>query len=233
MAAAARAAAQWEAWVENSAKAASTAAAGKVVGAGAVVVRVEVSSAELEGRPAEAAVKAAISVPYLARTVAGMAWAGTVAAVGARRTPSPLLGPIGRQRRAVRRQHDAPRADFRPDTAQRRPSELLSGTPMSAPAQPAGPKHIPKILVVEDTKLAAECLCMVLKELGCTTDHAEDGAEALEHLMMDSEMYSLVLMDLRMPVMDGFDATLAIRKMGIDLPVIAVTADETFDTRRR
>ena len=40
-------------------------------------------------------------------------------------------------------------------------------------------------------------------------------------------------MDLRMPVMDGFDATLAIRKMGIDLPVIAVTADETFDTRRR
>jgi CheY-like chemotaxis protein len=74
---------------------------------------------------------------------------------------------------------------------------------------------------------------MVLKELGCATDHAEDGAEALEHLMMDSEMYSLVLMDLRMPVMDGFDATLAIRKMGIDLPVIAVTADETFDTRRR
>ena len=84
MAAAARAAAQWEAWVENSAKAAPKAAAGKVVGARAVVVRVEVSSAELEGRPAEAAVKAAISVPYLARTVAGTAWAGTVAAVGAR-----------------------------------------------------------------------------------------------------------------------------------------------------
>lgn len=95
MAAVARAAAQWEAWVENSAKAASTAAAGKVVGAGAVVVRVEVSSAELEGRPAEAAVKAAISVPYLARTVAGMAWAGTVAAVGARRTPSAMPAPIG------------------------------------------------------------------------------------------------------------------------------------------
>ena len=99
MAAAARAAAQWEAWVENSAKAASTAAAGKVVGAGAVVVRVEVSSAELEGRPAEAAVKAAISVPYLARTVAGMAWAGTVAAVGARTPrfalPAPTTHALG------------------------------------------------------------------------------------------------------------------------------------------
>ena len=51
---------------------------------------------------------------------------------------------------------------------------------MSAPTPPAGPKHVPRVLVVEDTLLAAECLCMVLKELGCTTDHAEDGAEALE-----------------------------------------------------
>ena len=233
MAAAARAAAQWEAWVENSAKAVPKAAAGKVVGARAVVVRVEVSSAELEGRPAEAAVKAAISVPYLARTVAGTAWAGTVAAVGARMQSSALPATIGRPTARFWPPARRSASSARSAAAKRRPSELLSGTPMSAPAQPAGPKHIPKILVVEDTKLAAECLCMVLKELGCATDHAEDGAEALEHLMMDSEMYSLVLMDLRMPVMDGFDATLAIRKMGIDLPVIAVTADETFDTRRR
>ena len=84
----------------------------------------------------------------------------------------------------------------------------------------------PKILVVEDTKMAADMLCMVLNELGCASDHAEDGAEALEILCMDSDLYSLVLMDLRMPVMDGFDATRAIRKMGIELPVIAVTADE-------
>ena len=81
--------------------------------------------------------------------------------------------------------------------------------------------------------MAADMLCMVLNELGCASDHAEDGAEALEILCMDSDLYSLVLMDLRMPVMDGFDATRAIRKMGIELPVIAVTADECFDTRAR
>tara|TARA_B100000787_G_scaffold152783_1_gene126654 strand:+ start:219 stop:614 length:396 start_codon:yes stop_codon:yes gene_type:complete len=98
---------------------------------------------------------------------------------------------------------------------------------------------MPKILVVEDTMMAAEVLCMVLENLGCAADHVEDGAQALEILCMDSEMYSLVLMDLRMPVMDGFEATRAIRKMGcvgidgLDLPVIAVTADETFDTRSR
>jgi len=81
--------------VENSAKAAPMAAAGKVAGARVVVVTVEVLSAELEARPAEAAVKAAISVPYLARTVAGTAWAGTVAAVEARRAPRFAL-PVAR-----------------------------------------------------------------------------------------------------------------------------------------
>ena len=71
------------------------AAAGKVAGARAVVVTVEVLSAELEARPAEAAVKAAISVPYLARMVAGTAWADTVAAVEARRAPRSAL-PVAR-----------------------------------------------------------------------------------------------------------------------------------------
>ena len=81
--------------MENSAKAAPMAAAGKVAGARVVVVTVEVLSAELEARPAEVAVKAAISVPYLARTVAGTAWAGTVAAVEARRAPRFAL-PVAR-----------------------------------------------------------------------------------------------------------------------------------------
>ena len=67
------------------AKAAPRAAAGQVVGARAVVVTVEASSAELEGGSAEVAVKAAISAPYLARMVAGTAWEGKEAAVEARR----------------------------------------------------------------------------------------------------------------------------------------------------
>ena len=87
------------------------------------------------------------------------------------------------------------------------------------------------VLVVEDTQAAAQMLCMVLQELGCTTDHAEDGAVALELLVMDADKYNLILMDLRMPVMDGLDATRAIKKMGIKVPVVAVTADETFETR--
>lgn len=89
------------------------------------------------------------------------------------------------------------------------------------------------ILVVEDTELAAEMLCAVLQELGCTTEHAEDGAVALECLLMDADKFQLILMDLRMPVMDGFDATRAIKNMGIEVPVVALTADETFETRAK
>ena len=74
------------------AKAAPRAAAGQVVGARAVVVTVEASSAELEGGSAEVAVKAAISAPYLARMVAGTAWEGTEAAVEARRAARSALG---------------------------------------------------------------------------------------------------------------------------------------------
>ena len=74
------------------AKAAPRAAAGQVVGARAVVVTVEASSAELEGGSAEVAVKAAISAPYLARMVAGTAWEGTEAAVEARRAGRSALG---------------------------------------------------------------------------------------------------------------------------------------------
>ena len=74
------------------AKAAPRAAAGQVVGARAVVVTVEASSAELEGGPAVVAVKAAISAPLLARMVAGTAWEGTEAAVEARRAARSALG---------------------------------------------------------------------------------------------------------------------------------------------
>jgi len=90
----------------------------------------------------------------------------------------------------------------------------------------------PHILVVEDTEMCADVLRMLLKKLGCSSDHAKDGAAALEMLMFaEPGFYSLILMDLRMPVMDGFAATKAIKRFGETMPVIALTADMGFDTR--
>lgn len=93
----------------------------------------------------------------------------------------------------------------------------------------------PHVLIVEDTDMCATVIAMMLSKLGCSSDHAENGAEAVEMLRnADPSLYSLVLMDLRMPVMDGFEATRAIKQdLKMSLPVVALSADETFDTREK
>jgi len=95
--------------------------------------------------------------------------------------------------------------------------------------------HAPHVLVVEDTEMCAMVICMLLKKLGCSTDHAENGQEALNLLeQAEPGLYSLVLMDLRMPVMDGFEATKHIKsKLQLTVPVVALTAEEGLDTRDR
>ena len=58
--------------------------------------------------------------------------------------------------------------------------------------------------------------------------------QALEQLMFSEPgLHTLVLMDLRMNVMDGFSAAMAIKKMGMDVPIIAVTADGRSALLRR
>ena len=92
--------------------------------------------------------------------------------------------------------------------------------------------EMPHVLVVDDTAVCADVIRMLLKQLGCSSDHASDGVEALEKLMfVEPGLYSLVLMDLRMPKKDGFDATRAIKQMGMDVPVVALTADDSTGTR--
>jgi len=91
----------------------------------------------------------------------------------------------------------------------------------------------PHVLVVEDTEMCATVVRILLGKLGCSSDHAENGAQAVDLLRhAEPGLYSLVIMDLRMPVMDGFEATCAIREeLQMTLPVVALTADETFGTR--
>jgi len=92
----------------------------------------------------------------------------------------------------------------------------------------------PHVLVVEDTDMCALVLTMLLDQLGCSSDVAENGQEALDKLdASEPGLFSLVLMDLRMPVMDGFEATEGIKARGITAPVIALTADDTQDARDR
>jgi signal transduction histidine kinase/ActR/RegA family two-component response regulator len=78
------------------------------------------------------------------------------------------------------------------------------------------------ILLVEDNPLNVLVAQTMLENNGATVDVAVNGAEALDKL--DTRSHHLILMDLHMPVMDGYEATVLLRKRGETLPIIALTA---------
>ncbi|MFD1139581.1 ATP-binding protein [Larkinella insperata] len=84
------------------------------------------------------------------------------------------------------------------------------------------PLHGITILLVEDNAMNVLLAKNILSKLGATVDVANNGQEAVN--MLDSTKHRLVLMDLQMPVMDGYEATRIIRKRNETLPIIAVTA---------
>ncbi len=89
------------------------------------------------------------------------------------------------------------------------------------------------LLLVEDNVLNQKLIFLNLTKFGFSIDVANNGLEAVEKVQ--EKRYDLILMDLMMPVMDGFDATRAIRdledKNGLHTPIIGLTAN-TFDADR-
>lgn len=70
-----------------------------------------------------------------------------------------------------------------------------------------------------------------MKKFGLSTALAENGQIALE--MTRDQSFDIVLMDLQMPVMDGFASAEAMRNEGVHCPIIAVTANSDYEARMR
>lgn len=124
--------------------------------------------------------------------------------------------------------------------------EMVTTDPPKTPPEPAPPadqslskeaearirgKHV---LVVEDNSVNRKLCALQLKRLGCVTDFAITGREAVEKVA--AAQFDLVLMDMQLPDLDGCDATREIRQKERDgkrLPIIALTANAMADDRKK
>lgn len=80
----------------------------------------------------------------------------------------------------------------------------------------------PKILLVEDIPMNAEIAQAMLYRAECETEHAANGREALDYIR--GNKYDLILLDIQMPDIDGITVAREARKMGIQTPIVALTA---------
>ncbi len=94
-----------------------------------------------------------------------------------------------------------------------------------------------RILLVEDNRINQKVAVEILSRAGLKVDVVNDGREAVDTVIATANTaeYDAVLMDLQMPVMDGYEATRTIRKDSRfkDLPIIAMTAEVVSGTRER
>jgi CheY-like chemotaxis protein len=113
---------------------------------------------------------------------------------------------------------------------------LAAAPPPLTALDTAAAIHLTRVLVAEDNSVNQMVAVRLLERLGCRVDVAGNGSEAVQ--MASRLPYNLILMDCHMPEMDGFDATVEIRRRenesGLEpMPIVALTASVLQEDRDR
>jgi signal transduction histidine kinase/CheY-like chemotaxis protein len=105
----------------------------------------------------------------------------------------------------------------------------LQQPPEDEPEKPANENILSgcNVLLVEDNKINVMIATRIMEKWGVQVDVAYNGKEAVEKF--DAATHQLILMDLHMPEMDGYEAAMAIRKENAQIPIIALTANVAED----
>ena len=116
-------------------------------------------------------------------------------------------------------------------------SSTVSEERMSAPPQPTAENTLfqgRRILLVEDNEINREIAMEIISETGASVECASNGKKGLERFEeMPERYYDLIFMDIQMPVMNGYEATRAIRKLprtdASSIPILALSANTFAD----
>jgi PAS domain S-box-containing protein len=90
-----------------------------------------------------------------------------------------------------------------------------------------------RVLLAEDNEINQEVALMMLSRAGIEADVVSNGREACERFRDAPQRYALILMDLQMPIMSGYEATREIRKHDTQIPIIALTAAAMIEDRQK
>lgn len=109
-------------------------------------------------------------------------------------------------------------------------------TTEAGPVDKDRPLQKMRILVVEDMAVNQVIVATLLRSAGAKVELADNGAMGVQRIMQDMDnglVFDVILMDMQMPVMDGYEATAYLRKYGYQRPIIAVTAHALTGDREK
>jgi len=94
-------------------------------------------------------------------------------------------------------------------------------------------KSMYRILLAEDDFINGKIVKTLLEKATYQVDWVKNGKEALDKLITGSSDYSLVLMDIQMPIINGYEVSSTLREQGIQIPIVSMTANAFCDEKTK